>query len=166
MKIENKTQVYGMAMKTWTVEDIIDRCKKNGDCLEWTGATHVQGYGFTRHDGNMQTTMRIVGELTYGTIGKDQRFTHTCRNLLCCNPEHITVVTHSQVCQRSWDDPEGRIKKKTKTGIRITDEQIREIKEHKREGHYGEVAKFCRQHGITRGHYETIRRGRSYKWVK
>jgi hypothetical protein len=153
-------------MKIQTLEDILNRCVKNGDCLDWTGAKHRQGYGFARTDGNMQTTMRIVGELVHGTIGKDQRFSHTCRNLLCCNPDHITVITHSQVCQRSWDKPEDRIKKKTKTGMRVTDEQIKEIKAHNPEGHWGEIAKFCRQHGITRGHYEVIKRGRSYKWVK
>jgi hypothetical protein len=82
------------------IEAIEQRCVKDEDtgCWNWTRATHVQGYAFMRHRGAMKTVQRIMAlELElFPNIDFYTRVTTSCDNKLCCNPDHIIALTHTE----------------------------------------------------------------------
>ena len=146
-----------------TTEKILSRCVPEGDCLIWQGAKHVQGYGMCRVKGEMTTTHRAIGLDTHGDPGDSgkYKFTHICGNYLCCNPEHITVTTHSEIMKAFVDT------RKPKSGFRgaLTAEQVIEIRNHPNEG-WGTNSKLARKYGVNDSTVGKIRRGEAYKWIK
>ena len=154
-------------MNEKTIEDILDRCKVEGDCMIWQGAKHRQGYGFARNGHKMQTTHRIVGLLTHGDPGDPRKyqFTHTCGNLLCCNPEHIVVETNNSIALKTYRRPD-RQTKSNKFGERITEEQIRQIREYEYGGHHGEISKLARAMKLDMMTVSKVLHGKTYKWIK
>jgi hypothetical protein len=69
------------------------RMRKNGSCLEWTGATEFGGYGHAAYKGKIQKTSRIAYQLIHGPIPVGMCVLHRCDNPLCCNPEHLFLGT-------------------------------------------------------------------------
>ncbi len=72
----------------------VDKNGPNG-CWEWIGG-HRNGYGVIWHsyERDVQHAHRIVFEL----IGRERVpdglvIDHICRNLGCCNPDHLRIVT-------------------------------------------------------------------------
>jgi len=91
---------------------MIDMFKKNrrgtaiadrievGDCWEWTGARTAAGYGHVSVEGHTQYVHRLVWESLVGPIGSKLETDHLCRNRVCCNPDHIQMVTHAENVRR------------------------------------------------------------------
>jgi hypothetical protein len=86
---------------------IEERCEKDEEtgCWNWTRAKHVQGYAFMRHGGTMKTVQRIMAiEMNlFDDINFYTRITTSCGNKLCCNPDHIICMTHTQCNNRRYD---------------------------------------------------------------
>jgi hypothetical protein len=82
-------------------------------CLEWTGATHRQGYGmcggFRVHDNKkiMTVTHRIAMMIELDRdLASTEFVVHECTNLLCCNPAHMILggtAERSQIMRRNMD---------------------------------------------------------------
>ncbi len=70
-------------------------CGKD-ECWMWMGATHGNGYSRMVRDGITQSPHRIMFELFVERIPDDKIVHHTCNNKLCCNPDHLKLVTHSK----------------------------------------------------------------------
>lgn len=136
---------------------------KEDDCLIWQGATHRQGYGMVRLDGKMTTTHRAVGLETHGNPGNPRvyQFTHTCGNLLCCNPRHIVVKTAREIM---IDSVENRLPRIGNTK-RLTVKEILEIKYHT-DTSWGSSHKLAKKYDISDSVVGKIRRGETYKWIK
>lgn len=93
-------------------EEIIERIKSNvkvcqeTECWVWLGRTSGQGNGAGRGYGRMTlggTTMavhRVVYTHYFGIILHKKQIDHKCCNRLCCNPDHLEMVTHKQNCKR------------------------------------------------------------------
>ena len=78
-------------------------------CWLWTGASHQNGYGQTRHElafdqgykngkkngGRTTSSHRVVYELFKGRIPEGLQIDHRCEVKLCCNPDHLQAVTRS-----------------------------------------------------------------------
>ena len=83
------------------VKTIEERCDKDEEtgCWNWTRATHIQGYAFMRHGGQMRTVQRIMAiELElFPNIDFYTRVTTSCDNKLCVNPDHIVARTHTEI---------------------------------------------------------------------
>lgn len=114
----------------FTKEDFYKLLKPNGDCLEWTGATHRQGYGFTRLNDKMVTTHRLAYKLEHGHIPEDKIVCHTCDNPVCCKPEHLFVGTqqdnmNDKTVKGRGNQPKGD----AHGGHKLTEEQVLEIRE-------------------------------------
>lgn len=68
-------------------------------CWESSYATNGAGYPQMRigssRDGSrrLEFTHRIAHELFIGPIPKAWEVDHLCRNIICCNPEHLEAVT-------------------------------------------------------------------------
>lgn len=70
-----------------------------GGCWSWAGMKTWNGYGAIktpRQKGQPRTDIRIH-RLVYtelvGEIPSDLCLDHLCRNRLCCNPDHLELVT-------------------------------------------------------------------------
>lgn len=122
----------GPKIETKDIDDILERTQREGDCMIWTGATHVQGYGMMRQAGEMRSVHSVVAELKYGrkpTKYSGDRVSRTCDNNLCVNPEHIVIVSASSL-----------LRGKHMVKGKFTDDDIREIRRRYDEEYY---------HGIT-----------------
>lgn len=63
------------------------------ECWEWEGATYPYGYGAFWFEGSIQPAHRVAYKLTWGMIRpfRSHNVLRTCGNILCCNPDHLTL---------------------------------------------------------------------------
>ena len=75
--------------------DLIDA---EGDCWEWTASTASHGYGKVRRKDTKRIVPvhRLVYEVLVGEIPEGKELHHLCENPICCNPDHLMVVTHAE----------------------------------------------------------------------
>lgn len=64
------------------------------ECWLYNGSTFSGRYGRFFMDGKAFCAHRVVYELEKGDIGKGLFVMHICNNKLCCNPNHLTLVTN------------------------------------------------------------------------
>lgn len=70
------------------------RCVPDGECLIWTGARTVGGYGqFSWVTNRPRLAHRLVYEEVNGPIPKGMVVRHTCDRTLCLRSEHLLVGT-------------------------------------------------------------------------
>lgn len=69
-------------------------------CWNWTGPTSGSGkgggYGRMCLDGHTVATHLVSYTHFYGYIPGNKQIDHKCNNRLCCNPNHLELVTHRQ----------------------------------------------------------------------
>lgn len=138
-----------------TIEDILERTERDGDCCIWVGAKHVQGYGMMRQEGVMRSVHSVVAELKYGrkpTKYGGERVTRTCENIDCVNPEHVVIVNASQIQSGIYP------KKRT-----LSMETIRAIREDYANGDYGCGPKLAKKYNISVHMIYSIAANRTYK---
>lgn len=73
-------------------------------CHVWTGPTSGEGRGggYGRISINSQTcaTHIVMATHYFGYIPGNKQVDHKCRNRLCCNPEHLELVSQKENCRR------------------------------------------------------------------
>lgn len=75
---------------------------KNGECLEWHGASLASGYGFTRvgsrttGDSAVVLTHRAAYYAHFGVDPAEKFVCHRCDNPKCCNPDHLFLACHKE----------------------------------------------------------------------
>lgn len=78
--------------------------KTDGGCWEWQLSTNGSGYGrfWIKVDGEWtrRYSHRASYENAFGPIPSGLVMDHLCKNTLCCNPEHLEVVTQSENVRR------------------------------------------------------------------
>lgn len=72
-----------------------------GDCRIFTGAVANSGYGRIGFGNRTLQAHRAAYEVFVGPIPVGAHIDHLCRNRLCCNPEHLEVVTQSENNRRA-----------------------------------------------------------------
>lgn len=78
---------------------ILKRCTETETgCWEWQGPTsgNGRGGGYPRMclDGQTVAVHRVMYTHVHGYVPGKKQIDHTCRNRLCCNPDHLEMVTH------------------------------------------------------------------------
>ena len=94
--------------RTEVIQRILDRCdiidlghvinNKPSPCHIWTGPTsgvgRGGGYGRMKLDGQTVATHLVAFVHFFGYLPSKKQVDHLCNNRLCCNPQHLEMVTH------------------------------------------------------------------------
>lgn len=83
----------GHGARTAQPEYVIDEAT---GCWVWQRATTSEGYGVA-HRPSDRVTMpvhRLIWERLNGPVPRDRHLHHTCLNKLCCNPDHLQLLTN------------------------------------------------------------------------
>lgn len=80
----------------WTLQDLLDRSTKEGDCLIWRGCITGSGYGQVRSNGKQVPAHRLSYQLATGEEIGTQVVHHKCANRKCINPEHLQLAQHAE----------------------------------------------------------------------
>ncbi len=82
---------------------IISNVKVEGNCWIWQGQTsgnkeQTRGHGYGRISvhGHTSAVHRVMWTLVHGYIPAKKQVDHICSNRLCCNPDHLEMVTHKE----------------------------------------------------------------------
>lgn len=69
-------------------------------CWIWTGPTSGDGrgggYGRVSINGQTSAVHLIMYTHAYGYIPGNREVDHSCNNRLCCNPNHLVLVTRAK----------------------------------------------------------------------
>ena len=89
-----KNRPMPLSAKFWAK---VDGTRGYWECWLWTGAKGGDGYGMhgVTEDGRRYTRQvhRLAYTLAVGEIPDGLTIDHLCRNRLCCNPNHLEVVS-------------------------------------------------------------------------
>lgn len=149
----------GPKTQTKTIQDILERTERDGECCIWVGAKHVQGYGMMRQEGVMRSVHSVVAELKYGYKPDKyhgKRVTRTCDNIDCVNPDHIIIDSASAIQARA--DYKGLYAKR-----KLTMDQANEIRRKYVELGYGAGPKLAKEYGMSTHMIYAIAHNRLYK---
>jgi hypothetical protein len=82
------------------IEKVLSRTKVNEEtgCWEWQGPTSGDGrgggYGRMCLDGQTVAVHIVSYVHFHGYIPGKKQVDHVCENRICCNPDHLEIVTH------------------------------------------------------------------------
>jgi hypothetical protein len=83
------------------IERIRKRCEEIGDCWEWQGALQQRSRTpVMRSNGNNRCVRRVIAE-DQGHNIEGKIVTYKCGNHLCCNPDHLQVMTKTALQKRT-----------------------------------------------------------------
>jgi hypothetical protein len=74
---------------------------QNDECLDYTGAINNSGYGKFWYLGRTDYAHRVSFIIDRDSIPEDKQIDHKCRNKICINPRHLSLVTPKQNIERS-----------------------------------------------------------------
>lgn len=90
---DRRQQIFDRIMRKVKID-------KDTGCWNWTGGTSGEGrgggYGRMSLDGQTVATHIVMFTNFYGYVPSKKQIDHKCRNRLCCNPDHLEMVTHKQ----------------------------------------------------------------------
>ncbi len=72
-------------------QDLMRFCKKNGGCWEWTGYRNKSGTPMCSWNSKTMSVRKCMYLLVNGTKFEPNTIYTTCGNLLCFNPDHLTL---------------------------------------------------------------------------
>ena len=76
------------------------RIDKDTGCWNWTGPTSGSGrgggYGRMSLDGQTVAVHIVMFCNFFGFIPGKKQIDHKCNNRICCNPDHLEMLTHKQ----------------------------------------------------------------------
>jgi len=69
-------------------------------CWVWGGGTDDKGYGQINVEGAPVKAHIVMFRIYGGVIPEGLTLDHLCRNILCCNPEHLEPTTRAENTRR------------------------------------------------------------------
>ena len=84
-------------MDVTTLKRFIDKVQFTDSCWNWTASTTVRGYPkFKLSSYNLQLAHRVAYEWWVAPIPKGLTVDHSCNNIKCVNPDHLSVMTRQE----------------------------------------------------------------------
>lgn len=99
------------------IQTIVARPDGDDGCWIWTKRISTSGYGVVAWEGTEQYVHRAVLIESGTDIPPGLEVDHLCRNTVCCNPDHLEVVTHLENVRRA-----AAVKTHCKNGHEYTEE--------------------------------------------
>ena len=78
-----------------TLDRLMERGRRDGDCIVWTGSCDRAGYGRVRHAYGPYVH-RVAWRLSGRGIEPGMELDHTCNRRNCMNIDHLQAVTHAE----------------------------------------------------------------------
>lgn len=117
-------------------------------CWEWLhAASNGYGHVFVPEKGQPMGAHRWMYEKANGRIPEGLHLDHLCENPICCNPDHLEPVTHTENMRR------GLVAKVTEDAVRLIRATSKSAKE------------LAIEYGITTTQVHAIRKYESWKEV-
>jgi len=103
--------------KQWTFERRVLRhvIRQPDGCWIWPRAKVWNGYGQVWNGNKLVMVHRYVYENMVGPVPEGMQLDHLCRNRLCCNPEHLEIVTPRENTLRGIGPALSAARQKSKT---------------------------------------------------
>jgi hypothetical protein len=93
-----KRNIDGIELFIWIKEN---RCKiTENDCWLWQGSCTDRGYGNVKYKNRTWRIHRLMWILHGNKFDDEMELDHTCKNITCCNPNHLEQIVHSENVQR------------------------------------------------------------------
>lgn len=84
-----------------TPETVMARVTPDANgCWIWTGPQNGMGYGLVKYQGKAWSVHRLTYTWHKGEIAPGLQIDHLCRNPICCNPDHLEMVTQQENMNR------------------------------------------------------------------
>lgn len=115
-----------------------------GQCWEWTGTHHRQGYGYTWTRDKYILSHRYVWIITNGEIPDDLKVLHKCDNPCCVRPSHLFLGTQlDNMKDRKQKNRHAQLIGELNPNCKVTDVQVGEIRRRYAMGNvlYKDIAK-------------------------
>jgi hypothetical protein len=140
----------------------ISPCPITG-CWWWTGGTDSSGRG-SLNGASYGTTVapRFAWRMAHGPIRDGLHVLHRCDQPACVNPAHLFLGTHTDnvrdmhAKRRAWQEthPERSPRGERHYASVLTDDQVRDIREHCRTARFGvrspvSQTAFARKYGVS-----------------
>lgn len=138
--------------------------KGDDECWNWTGGKMLNGYGQFFHNKKTTGSHRASWELHNNQkIPAGMFVLHSCDNPPCVNPAHLRVGTPLEnMKDRSLRGRCGACgaKNNNKNALeKLTDEQVREIRERLKIKKHGDQAVIAKEYGVSRSVITQILKG-------
>ena len=137
----NKTRDRDIVFGNLKLQDwFCTKTLRNGDCLEWHGSRHRDGYGTVWVDGKSHKAHRIAWRLWRGEIPDGMVVMHTCDNPPCVDIHHLRVGTQADNMRDR--DAKGRhvsVKGESVNNAKLTEADVREIRRLYATGNYHQI---------------------------
>jgi hypothetical protein len=157
----------------WSKEKIIhrfwsrvDRLNLSG-CWNWARSVDGHGYGQFQWNGSHARAHRVAFEICFGPIPNGVYILHRCDNPRCCNPFHLfpgTMKDNTQDMLAKGRDGHGQMPGEHNPNVRLTEEDIREIRLLRQSGIRLKV--IAARFGITEANVSYIAKRKGWKHVK
>lgn len=143
---------------------------KPDECWEWQAWKNNKGYGMVGSGvprPKLLLSHRVSWEIHNGPIPENLNVLHSCDNPACCNPNHLSLGTHTQnmadMYEKGRDNHAKNARGEYHGNAKLTAEKVREIRELGRQGMLQrEIGKL---YGIGQVHVGEILRRVSWKHV-
>jgi hypothetical protein len=87
----SKPRAYCPELNERDIYRFMRHCKSHNDCLMWIGRRNEKGYGEFYVDGRTWKAHRIAFLIEHGFLPEGFQISHTCANVWCVNPNHLTA---------------------------------------------------------------------------
>ena len=160
---------------------IKERCKINEEtgCWEWQKGKSPDGYGKIKHENTTWRVHRLVWTMVTGIFPGNLFVCHTCDNIICANPEHLFLGTHTANMTDMYrkgrgptgnkngthTKPETRARGETAGNSKLTENIVREIRRNYNPRTMG-ARYFAQKYGVNASTIRIIVRNKTWKHIE
>lgn len=151
--------------KLTTIEKLLTKTERQGECLIWVGDHSAKGYGYIRLNGKRLRAHRVMFEIHHGHIPAGTVILHSCDNPACINIAHLKAGSQLDNVHDMLN--KGRANKAAGercASSKLTDAQVAEIRQSYKPRSYGHGSHaLAKKYGVSKPTIRAILSGDSWK---